>query len=116
MVVFQIFMYTRGTRNSVKTLGNTNNSTGTGSPSRNKDCRNPFKDVLKSDIFPVERKLALRLLAIVFVWLLGWTPFTFVAIMQLSGYGQQVSKYVSLLSMIFCKTSSVINAYIYGMR
>ena len=64
----------------------------------------------------VERKLAMRLLTIVVIWLLGWTPFAVVALLQLLGYGEHVSKYISLMCMVVCKSSSVINAYIYGMR
>ena len=110
---FQIFLYTSGTRSSVKNLQNTNVTyCHRSSPA----SRNPFKDVLNSDIFMVERKLAMRLLTIVIIWLLGWTPFAIVALIQLLGYGHHVSKYVSLMCMIVCKSSSVINAYTYGMR
>ena len=64
----------------------------------------------------VERKLAMRLLGIIIIWILGWTPYAFVAFMQLIGYGNAISKYFSLFSMLICKSSSVLNAYIYGMR
>ena len=112
-IFFQIFLYTSGTRSSVKNLQNTNVTyCHRSSPA----SRNPFKDVLNSDIFMVERKLAMRLLTIVIIWLLGWTPFAIVALIQLLGYGHHVSKYVSLMCMIVCKSSSVINAYTYGMR
>ena len=111
----QIFLYTSGTRSSVKNLQNTSTN-GTYCHGSSPASRNPFKDVLNSDIFMVERKLAMRLLTIVIIWLLGWTPFAVVALIQLLGYGQYVSKYVSLMCMIVCKSSSVINAYTYGMR
>lgn len=69
-----------------------------------------------AETLALERKLAQRLRAIVFIWIIGWTPFTFIAFSQLIGYGKEISKYFSLLSMLCCKASSVANAYLYGMR
>ena len=64
----------------------------------------------------VERKLASRLLIIIVIWICGWTPFAIFAFMQLIGYGHSVSQNVNLLAMLICKSCSVINACLYGMR
>ena len=111
-------MYTRGTRSTVNHLQSTNlqltqyqdHHPSVGhkiSQGSRKGC---------SDILLVEKKLATRLLSMIFLWLLGWTPFALIALVQLNGYGLKISKYISLAAMMFCKTSSVVNAFIYGMR
>lgn len=64
----------------------------------------------------LEQKLATRLLGIIVIWVIGWTPYTIVAFTQLVGYGQYISQYFSVFSLLACKSSSVLNAYIYGMR
>ena len=102
--------------------------------------------VIKTDVSLLERKLASRLFGIIgknmfinndkssacyhirkrrilillffssVIWILGWTPYTIVAFLQLIGKGQEVSQYFSVFGLLSCKSSSVLNAYIYGMR
>ncbi len=50
------------------------------------------------------------------IWILGWTPFATIALLQNLGLGSYVNKYASLMAMMLCKSSSVINVYVYGMR
>ena len=66
--------------------------------------------------FQIERRLASRLSLITLNLVICWTPFVAVAMMQLSGYGLKVNKYLSLAAMLTCKSCSVINACLYGMR
>ena len=80
-----------------------------------KECQ-ALNSAIYSDNDLLEQKLSQRLLGIILIWLLGWTPFAFVATVQLAGYGTRISKIVSIFAMIFCKLSSVMNTYIYGMR
>jgi len=60
--------------------------------------------------------LASRLLVIILIWLCGWTPFSVIALLQLTGHGHTVHKNISLLAMLMCKLSSILNAGLYGMR
>lgn len=64
----------------------------------------------------LERKLASRLLLIIIIWVVGWTPFSAIALTQMAGYGHTVNKNVSLAAMLLCKVSSIINACLYGIR
>ena len=109
---FQIFSYTRRTRSSIQAMRSSQlNQTNSSSSDPGFIYKNQ-----STDIFLVEKRLATRLFGLILVWILGWTPFAIIALAQLLGYGSQVSKYFSLMAMIFCKSSSVVNAYFYGMR
>ena len=74
------------------------------------------KQLLTNPYFQIERRLASRLSLITLNLVICWTPFVAVAMMQLSGYGLKVNKYLSLAAMLTCKSCSVINACLYGMR
>lgn len=100
--VLQIFIYTYGTRSNVNSFRHTSST--------------KIEAASEADFFRVERKVATRLLIAIVIWTVGWTPFTFVALAQMLGQGHKLSKYAPLLSMLFCKCSSVLNAYIYGLR
>lgn len=50
------------------------------------------------------------------IWILGWTPFAGIAALQLAGFGHKIDKHINLAAMMFCKSSSVLNACLYGMR
>jgi hypothetical protein len=60
--------------------------------------------------------LALKLLAIIGIWIVAWTPAAIVAFLQLIGYGGHVSHPLSLAALLMIKTSSVINSFVYGLR
>ena len=64
----------------------------------------------------LERKLAVRLLIIVGIWIIGWTPMAFLMVMHLLGYGHNIDKNISMTAMMLCKIVSVLNCGIYGMR
>ena len=66
--------------------------------------------------FQLEKKLALKLLVIIGIWVTAWTPLAGVAILQMAGYGQHVSHSMSLLALVMTKMSSVVNSFLYGMR
>jgi hypothetical protein len=82
-------------------------------------CRcltNCFWFIKFSPQFQLEKKLALKLLIIIVIWVAAWTPLTGVAVLQMTGYGHHVSHWHSLFALIMTKLSSVINSFIYGMR
>lgn len=64
----------------------------------------------------MERKLAMKLLLIILIWVVAWTPLTCVALLQMTGYGHHVGHWLSLIALIMTKASSVINSFIYGIR
>ena len=64
----------------------------------------------------MERKLAARLLIIIGIWIIGWTPIAVLTTMQLFGYGLYINKIFPMTAMLLCKISSVLNCGIYGMR
>ena len=64
----------------------------------------------------MERKLATRLLIIIGIWIIGWTPLAVLTAMQLFGYGLYINKIFPMSAMVLCKISSVLNCGIYGMR
>jgi hypothetical protein len=66
--------------------------------------------------FQSARNVAERLLVLTIIWVVGWTPFTVVSSVQLMGYGKYINKNINVLSMMFCKVSSILNVGMYGMR
>jgi hypothetical protein len=57
-----------------------------------------------------------RLLVLIIIWVVGWTPFAVVSSIQMMGYGKYINKNINVLSMMFCKVSSILNVGMYGMR
>ena len=49
-----------------------------------KECQ-AKNSAIFSDTDLLEQKLSQRLLGIIMIWILGWTPFAFVAVAQLAG-------------------------------
>ena len=66
--------------------------------------------------YQLERKLAVRLLIIIGIWIVGWTPIAGLTSMQLFGYGHDIDKSIPMTAMVLCKIVSVLNCTIYGMR
>ena len=101
-------MYAQSTRSEAKNVLQIHKKTGSNQQAKT--------SITSNESVWMEKKLSQRLLGIILIWFIGWTPFAFVAITQLLGYGTKISKLVSVFAMISCKLSSVMNAYIYGMR
>jgi hypothetical protein len=66
--------------------------------------------------FQSARDVAVRLLMLIIIWFVGWTPFAVVSSIQLLGYGKYINKNINVSAMMFCKVSSILNIGMYGMR
>ena len=71
---------------------------------------------MKENIFQLERKLVIRLLMMIGIWIVGWTPIASLTTIQLFGYGHKIDTILPMAAMVLCKIVSVLNCWIYGMR
>ena len=55
-------------------------------------------------------------LVIIGIWVLTWTPYAMIAIMQMLGFGDIISPGISLMALILAKCSSIVNTFVYGLR
>ena len=55
-------------------------------------------------------------LLIIGVWLVTWTPYAVIALMQEFGAGAYISPRVSLGALMLAKVSAIVNTFIYGLR
>ena len=69
-----------------------------------------------SDLSQTEKRLARMALLIIGVWLVTWTPYAVIALMQEFGAGAYISPRVSLGALMLAKVSAIVNTFIYGLR
>ncbi|TRY79117.1 hypothetical protein TCAL_09904 [Tigriopus californicus] len=63
-----------------------------------------------------EKCLARMALFIIGVWIVTWTPYAVIAMLQEHGLGYWISPGISLTALTLAKCSSIVNTFIYGLR
>ncbi|XP_030766864.1 opsin, ultraviolet-sensitive-like isoform X2 [Sitophilus oryzae] len=82
-----------------------------GSPTKKESFRHVREETRRKQ----EIKLALTILAMIFLWVFSWTPYSVISLLGISGNKQLITPISSMIPALFCKTASAIDPYVYAI-